>query len=49
MMERYPQLYRLGQRNHFFSAKAFWLWVANALYHSLVRPRVAHMLVGSSG
>lgn len=38
MLDRYPQLYRLGQQNYFFSPKAFWLWVINAIYHSLVRP-----------
>lgn len=36
MLDRYPQLYKLGQQNYFFSPKAFWLWVVNALYHSLV-------------
>lgn len=36
MLDRYPQLYRLGQKNYFFSSKAFWSSVANALYHSLV-------------
>jgi hypothetical protein len=36
MLDRYPQLYRLGQKNYFFSSKAFWMWTANAIYHSLV-------------
>ncbi|KAF8893873.1 aminophospholipid-transporting P-type ATPase [Infundibulicybe gibba] len=36
ILDRYPQLYTLGQRNEFFTKTAFWLWVANALYHSLV-------------
>lgn len=36
MLDRYPQLYRLGQQNYFFSPKAFWLSVVNAIYHSLV-------------
>ncbi|KAF9453983.1 phospholipid-translocating P-type ATPase [Macrolepiota fuliginosa MF-IS2] len=35
-LDRYPQLYTLGQRNEFFTKTAFWLWVANALYHSLI-------------
>lgn len=26
----------LGQKNVFFTKTAFWMWVANALYHSLV-------------
>ncbi|KDR75257.1 hypothetical protein GALMADRAFT_249254 [Galerina marginata CBS 339.88] len=35
-LDRYPQLYILGQKNEFFTRTAFWLWIANALYHSLV-------------
>lgn len=35
-LDRYPQLYTLGQKNEFFTKTSFWLWVANALYHSLV-------------
>ena len=38
MLDRYPQLYILGQENAFFTKTAFWLWVVNALYHSLVCP-----------
>ncbi|KAI0060491.1 calcium transporting ATPase [Artomyces pyxidatus] len=36
ILDRYPQLYMLGQQNAFFTKTAFWLWVANALYHSVV-------------
>jgi phospholipid-transporting ATPase len=36
ILDRYPQLYMLGQRNAFFTKTAFWLWVGNALYHSIV-------------
>ncbi|KAF7321513.1 P-type phospholipid transporter [Mycena kentingensis (nom. inval.)] len=36
ILDRYPQLYMLGQKNVFFTTKAFWLWVANALYHSVL-------------
>ncbi|KAA1470665.1 calcium transporting ATPase [Dentipellis sp. KUC8613] len=36
ILDRYPQLYMLGQKNAFFSKTAFWLWVANALYHSII-------------
>lgn len=35
VLDRYPQLYSLGQKNVFFTKTAFWLWVGNALYHSL--------------
>jgi len=37
ILDRYPQLYTLGQRNVFFTRTAFWQWIGNALYHSLVR------------
>ncbi|KAF7800091.1 hypothetical protein EIP86_011334 [Pleurotus ostreatoroseus] len=36
ILDRYPQLYMLGQRNAFFTKTAFWMWVANALYHSII-------------
>ncbi|KZS88835.1 calcium transporting ATPase [Sistotremastrum niveocremeum HHB9708] len=36
LLDRYPQLYMLGQQNVFFTPKAFWMWVGNALYHSIV-------------
>jgi phospholipid-transporting ATPase len=37
VLDHYPQLYLLGQKNEFFTKTAFWLWIGNALYHSLVR------------
>ncbi|KAK1232321.1 aminophospholipid translocase [Marasmius sp. AFHP31] len=36
ILDRYPQLYMLGQKNEFFTKTSFWMWIANALYHSLV-------------
>jgi phospholipid-transporting ATPase len=36
MLDRYPQLYQLGQQNHFFAPITFWYWVGNAFYHSIV-------------
>ncbi|OCH92040.1 calcium transporting ATPase [Obba rivulosa] len=36
ILDRYPQLYMLGQRNAFFTKTAFWMWFANALYHSII-------------
>lgn len=36
ILDRYPQLYILGQENAFFTKTAFWLWIINALYHSLI-------------
>ncbi|ELU39138.1 phospholipid-transporting ATPase, putative [Rhizoctonia solani AG-1 IA] len=32
MLDRYPQLYMLGQQNAFFTPTSFWLWFANVLY-----------------
>jgi phospholipid-transporting ATPase len=43
MLDRYPQLYHLGQSNSFFTPQAFWQWVLNAFYHSLVSPLVTVM------
>lgn len=37
ILDRYPQLYMLGQKNVFFTKTAFWQWIANALFHSVVR------------
>ncbi|KAG6003669.1 aminophospholipid translocase [Claviceps maximensis] len=36
LLDRYPQLYTMGQTNYFFKLKTFAQWVANAFYHSLV-------------
>jgi phospholipid-transporting ATPase len=36
LLDRYPQLYQLGQRNTFFKMHSFFSWVANAFYHSLI-------------
>lgn len=38
MLDRYPQLYQLGQSNSFFTPIAFWQWIGNAFYHSAVGP-----------
>ena len=37
MLDRYPQLYQLGQQNYFFTPITFFYWVGNAFYHSVVR------------
>ena len=44
ILDRYPQLYMLGQSNAFFTKTAFWLWVGNALYHSIVCTSSSHIL-----
>lgn len=36
LLDRYPQLYIMGQQNYFFKLKVFVQWIANAIYHSLV-------------
>ncbi|PFH53769.1 hypothetical protein AMATHDRAFT_54264 [Amanita thiersii Skay4041] len=36
ILDRYPQLYTLGQKNEFFTKTSFWLWITNALYHSIL-------------
>ncbi|BGP28306.1 aminophospholipid translocase [Rhodotorula toruloides] len=36
MLDRYPELYKLGQNNKFFSVRIFWQWIINALLHSFV-------------
>ncbi len=41
MLDRYPQLYQLGQQNYFFTPITFFYWVGNAFYHSVVSIYVA--------
>ncbi|KAG6141510.1 aminophospholipid translocase [Claviceps purpurea] len=36
LLDRYPQLYTMGQSNYFFKLKTFAQWIANAFYHSLI-------------
>ena len=36
LLERYPQLYKLGQKGQFFSVTIFWSWIINGFYHSAV-------------
>ena len=36
MLDKYPQMYMLGQDNVFFNQKKFWGWIANATFHSIV-------------
>ncbi|WVQ80831.1 hypothetical protein IAT38_002938 [Cryptococcus sp. DSM 104549] len=36
MLDRYPQLYQLGQQNYFFTPIRFFYWVGNAFYHSVI-------------
>ncbi|KAI9251699.1 hypothetical protein EDC94DRAFT_621844 [Helicostylum pulchrum] len=34
LLDKYPQMYVLGQKNEFFNQKRFWGWIINAVYHS---------------
>ncbi|KAK4639083.1 aminophospholipid translocase [Podospora bellae-mahoneyi] len=36
LLDRYPQLYNLGQSNSFFNKRVFASWISNAVYHSLL-------------
>ena len=36
LLERYPKLYRLGQKGQFFSVTIFWSWIINGFYHSAI-------------
>ncbi|KAK3375236.1 hypothetical protein B0H63DRAFT_399890 [Podospora didyma] len=36
LLDRYPQLYNLGQKNAFFKIKVFGEWILNAVYHSII-------------
>lgn len=34
LLDRYPQLYQLGQEHKFFNVTIFWGWVINGFFHS---------------
>lgn len=36
LLDRYPQLYKLGQSRRFFNVTVFWGWIVNGFYHSAV-------------
>jgi phospholipid-transporting ATPase len=36
LLDRYPQLYNLGQKNRFFKVSIFASWILNATYHSII-------------
>ncbi|KAJ1557544.1 hypothetical protein HK096_006686, partial [Nowakowskiella sp. JEL0078] len=36
MLDRYPQLYQLGQRSQFYNHRAFWTWILNSFFHSML-------------
>ncbi|KAK4115396.1 phospholipid-translocating P-type ATPase [Canariomyces notabilis] len=36
LLDRYPQLYTLGQQNKFFRGRVFTAWILTAIYHSII-------------
>jgi phospholipid-transporting ATPase len=36
LLDRYPQMYELGQKGAFFKMHSFFSWIVNGFYHSLV-------------
>ncbi|KAK9461047.1 uncharacterized protein V1516DRAFT_674868 [Lipomyces oligophaga] len=36
LLDRYPQLYQLGQKGTFFNVGSFWAWILNGFYHSII-------------
>ena len=36
LLDRYPQLYQLGQKGTFFRMHSFFAWILNGFYHSLL-------------
>lgn len=36
LLDRYAQLYQLGQKGTFFNVRHFWEWILNGFYHSLI-------------
>jgi phospholipid-transporting ATPase len=36
MLDRYPQMYKLGQSSEFYNYNTFWAWIANSFFHSFV-------------
>ncbi|KAJ3217909.1 hypothetical protein HDU67_007060 [Dinochytrium kinnereticum] len=33
-LDKYPQMYRLGQRSEFYNNTTFWSWIFNSFFHS---------------
>ncbi|KAG0186244.1 hypothetical protein DFQ28_008143 [Apophysomyces sp. BC1034] len=49
MLDKYPQMYMLGQSNEFFNQKKFWGWFGNACFHSLILFFLAVGAFGNDG
>ncbi|MCJ1310243.1 hypothetical protein MMC25_003905 [Agyrium rufum] len=44
LLDRYPQLYQLGQQGVFFKMHSFFAWIANGFYHSLLAYIVSQLI-----
>ena len=44
LLDRYPQLYRLGQRGVFFRMGSFGSWIGNGFYHSLLAYFISELI-----
>ncbi|KAJ5502931.1 ATPase P-type K/Mg/Cd/Cu/Zn/Na/Ca/Na/H-transporter [Penicillium fimorum] len=44
LLDRYPQLYQLGQKGVFFQKHSFWAWILNGFFHSLILYIVSELL-----
>lgn len=44
LLDRYPQLYQLGQKGVFFKRHSFWSWILNGFYHSLLLYIVSQLI-----
>ncbi|KAL9104966.1 MAG: hypothetical protein Q9163_000138 [Psora crenata] len=44
LLDRYPQLYRLGQKGVFFKMHSFFSWILNGFYHSLISYFVSELI-----
>ncbi|KAJ3084089.1 hypothetical protein HDU99_003498 [Rhizoclosmatium hyalinum] len=48
MLDKYPQMYRLGQRSEFYNHTAFWAWIANSFFHSLIMYKAMAWMYGEA-
>lgn len=44
LLDRYPQLYQLGQKGVFFKMHSFWAWILNGFYHSLLAYFISELI-----
>ncbi|KAJ5669043.1 phospholipid-transporting ATPase [Penicillium macrosclerotiorum] len=44
LLDRYPQLYQLGQQGIFFKKHSFWAWILNGFFHSLLLYIVSELI-----